>query len=48
MSVFARRDQHRFDIELRQDIAVVRIARVGETHTVARLEGGEKGELKGR
>jgi hypothetical protein len=47
MGILADRDQHRLDVECGQDVAVGRIARNGETHPVARFEGGEKGELKG-
>ena len=47
MGILADRDQHRLDLESRQDVAIGRIARNGEPDPVAGLEGGEKGELKG-
>ena len=48
MRVLADLDQHGFEIERRQDVAVGGVARGGERDPIARLEGGKKRQLKGR
>ena len=48
MRVLADLDQHRLEAERRQDVAVGGIAGRGERDPVARLEGGEKRQLKRR
>ena len=46
MGVLADFDQHRLDVERRQDVAIGRVPRDREPHSVAGLEGGEKGKLE--
>ena len=46
MRVLADLDQHGFEAERREDVAIGRVARRRERHPVARLERGEKSELE--
>src|ERR1700730_3549617 len=46
MGILADFDQHRLDVEGRQDVAVSRVARYSEDHSVAGLERGERGKLE--
>src|ERR1700719_2730788 len=46
MGILADFDQHRLDVEGRQDVAVSRVPRYSEAHSVGRLERGETGKLE--